>query len=448
MFTSKRVYTFAGFIIPSVLFISPSSPILLVTSRLEDGAVFAVPLSLLLLPFLLLWSISKSKIKNSGAWFYLLLGIFFVWLLLLAAYSFVNTSTDSLLFLIQWIVPYLFIYFYATMVKYENLIFFLKGFVAGTIFSCSYTFLAGILEIALYGIGMGRMTQNLILPGFYQLFVYIPTVLAFTSLICMCAVRFRLIHIGRFWTITLYVTSFFAILFTAAIEGFLIYILGLLGIFLLKNKRTILLKICAMIGGVIILLGSVDYVLNRVGETDIMMLQKISQTNYDGNQLRGRDEAIAKFTKVIVQRPFTGTAVLPPFYHPSLGVDASSSAHNYYWDTFAWSGFFGFAIIITLYLLLLIKSVANILRNINSRSPVIRFYILMNFLLILLILLSNNINVPMRQPVTGAIGSLLIYFCIHFESIKSIHKNINIKEYISNKKYSAIFIAENQAIEI
>lgn len=410
------IYKVTGVIVPIILFVSLSSPILLSNSRMGDGQIFSIPLSLILLPFLLCYQTFKKNKNSYPIGFRVLFFFFIAWTIILSVYSMMFFSISSLLYALQWIIPFLFLFFYSKINTYDNLITFLNGFFIGTMFSNLYIFIAGIIELLLFGIGNGRITQNLILPGFYQLYVYVPTAIAYTTLISVSAIRAGLISFGRFWTIILYLTSFCSIIFTGSREGLLVYLMGLLGFYILKNRKTIVLKLTIIIIVLVALLGSVDYFIDKMSKSDIMMLQKYAQLNDDEKQFAGRDGAIEKALEIIDQRPLVGTAMLPADYY-SLGVGEFSSAHNYYMDAYVWGGFFYFIVVVGIFLFILYQSIKNIILNMKRSSHLVKFCFDMSCLLIIYILVSNNINVPMKQPLTGAISSFLIYCSLCFNKI-------------------------------
>jgi hypothetical protein len=414
MFKNAAMYKIIGIIIPTILYVTPSSPILLANSTSAKSEYFAVPLSFVVLPFILLWTLfrKKNSTKNSLL-FHLVLTIFLSWVGILAVLSAITISTTSILYAAQWMIPYLFIYFYATICTHNDLMNFLQGFIIGTLFSCVYLFAAGVMEFLFVGISTGRITHNVVLQGFHHLYIYVPTAIAFSSLICIGAVRAHVMCIGKFWMVILYVTSFVSLLFTGAREGILVYVLGLLGLFILKNGKTFYLKIFIVLFIVMGLYSNKNFFIEKMDSSEIRTMQKFARLNEEGSGMGGRDVSIATYWKVIEEKPFIGTAMLPATFFPYLGLDTSSSAHNYYIDSFAWGGVFTFILILIMYIYILLQSIVIILRKVKSKMPMDRFQVNMCYLLILYIVVSNNINVPMRQPLTGAIGAFLIFCCFY-----------------------------------
>src|SRR5690606_5340473 len=110
----------------------------------------------------------------------------------------------------------------------ENVKYIVRPFFYGAFIGAAYIFLSGVLEYIIYGalLDAGRVSQNLIFKGQYQLVVYTPTVLAFSFLIVLSFYKANLFSLPRSALVVYFAICFVAIIFTGSREGLLVCLLG------------------------------------------------------------------------------------------------------------------------------------------------------------------------------------------------------------------------------
>src|SRR5690606_30760532 len=110
---------------------------------------------------------------------------FSVYALVMSAVSALTIDSIAILYGLQWAMTFAWLPYFSTLHEEGRLRTFLKGFVAGVLLNVGFYALSGVLEIALYG-GLqdaGRLTQNLILVGQYQVATYVPTLVVYSFLV-------------------------------------------------------------------------------------------------------------------------------------------------------------------------------------------------------------------------------------------------------------------------
>lgn len=415
----------AGWLLPLPIFLDPGSSILISNSALTESQL-ALPLSIVALPALLLLNPPhKTALESSQSKYFNLFFIsYFFAVAILAIYS-ATISLKSAAYGIQWLLPFFWFYYLTSLKNRGDIETFFNSFATGTIIGAGYTSLAGLLEIALHGalLDAGRMTQNLVLPGHYQLYVYIPTALAFNAILTIATIRWNIIpHKKGFQTMLLALTIP-ALIFTGAREGILILAIGLIGMPLIQSARTLIgtTIILAIVIGVTFL--NIEAIQKNNALQEIRLVNKLLNLREEGKAYGGRDEMASLYLQVIQERPYIGTAMLPPSMAiPKLRIDAPS-AHNYYIDTLAWGGIFLLSISLPFLAFIGIKSIWNIIKSIGSTDPQNRFLATISMLALMFLLISNNLNVPLRQPLTGPIFVLLTYWLLVGKSTYQKIKN-------------------------
>lgn len=404
----------AGWVLPLPVFLDPSSSILIANSALTESQL-ALPLSIVVLPILLFLKpphITALK-SGSGSYFWLFFIPYFFAVMMLTIYS-ATISLKSAAYGMQWLLPFFWFYYFISLKNRGDIETFFSSFAAGAMAAAGYTVLAGLLEITLYGalLDAGRMTQNLVLPGHYQLYVYIPTALAFNAILTIAAIKWNIIPRKKGFQTLLSVTTILALIFTGAREGILIFVIGLIGLYLIKSARALIATavILAIIISATFL--NVNAIQDNNALQEIRLVNKLLNLREEGKAYGGRDEMVGQYLQVIQESPYIGTAMLPPSIAiPELRIDAPS-AHNYYIDTLAWGGIFLLSISLPFLAFIGLKSIWNIINNIGSIDPQNRFLATISMLALIFLLISNNINVPLRQPLTGPIFVLFTYWLL------------------------------------
>lgn len=412
----KRVEYMVGFFIPLCIFIDPTSSILLSNSSLTESNT-AIPISLLLAPLALISTVRSSvldkKILFSGS---ILIFFFVSWSLALAIQSSFSYSYISFLYAFQWVYPAIWFFYFLTLNTPKKINNFAQGFFLGSFINSAYIFLAGILEIILYG-GLqdqGRVSQNLILPGHYQMYVYMPTIVAYSTLIVVLLQNINLIKLSRVKYSIFLIFSLASIIFLGAREAILVLILGLICLYSTKSVKNFLRTFIFSTSLALITAMFIGLIKDWGESGKVRIITKIMNLGDDGKEFGGRDDMAEIYINIINQDILFGTKMLPgQVVFPYLG-EFAPSAHNYYIDAWAWTGFFGFLIIIISLVSMLTYSTIVFLKNKN--------YVLFNllFLLALFIFVSLLINVPLRQPLTAPIIFIIFGLVVYFSKNKVV----------------------------
>lgn len=301
------------------------------------------------------------------------------------------------------------VFFIAIRNDHDRIKSFLVGFSIGSVIASTYIFLCGVLEISMYGALMdfGRMTQNIVIPGQYQLYVYIPTVLAFSCLTFNWLWRADIINVSYKVVIIHNLITLIALSFTGAREGIVVYIVGCVLFFASKNKNRLQLFF-AMLPILFLLLWALSGpALELFKDSDMRLLSKMASLSDSSSMYGARDVMIGHYLLILEKELLFGLGMLPPNISLSyLGIDAPS-AHNFYVDALAWSGLVGGGLIILFSLSLVSQSLYNLFYR-DYRIENNHLMIGSAFLIIIFLFVSSNINVPFRQPVTAPIFALLI----------------------------------------
>lgn len=413
-----------GMLLSTPLFFEIGSPIFIATSGVAQGGA-AFPFSFLISPILILSVIFNFRriggvaIKATG----IFLSMFVGWSLILIV-SVSDQPTLSLLYTGQWIYPFLWLFYFFTLRDSTEIRKLLTGIFYGATFGAFYYALAGILEILFYGslsFG-GRMTQNLVLPGQYQTYVYAPTAIAYYALISIAFFKYRLIKINSAFFMFFIAISFLAIVFTGAREAVLVFVLGFFAIYFVKSQRGLVLGGLATLVTFLIFSSYSSAVFDLLSQSDIGVLKKLGNLSDSANRFSSRDVIAKLYWNAILDDPIRGSAMQPPEVGLSAlrGLDIPS-AHNLYIDAFAWGGIPHFVSYILFASFLVFKGFKLILNGIGSNNNVQLSVSYLSFLLILFLIVSNSINVPLRQPLTGPMCMFLIFWIFKATPIR---KNI------------------------
>lgn len=400
-----------GLFIPLCIFLDPTSNILLSNSGLVESNT-AFPLSLIVVPLVLVRIINSSKVSdnkvlNVGV---ILVFLFTIWCFSLAFFGSMYYSYTSLLYAFQWVYPAIWFFYFLTITNIGRFISFSKGFFLGSFLNSLYIFLAGLLEIIIYG-GLqdqGRVSQNLILPGHYQMYVYMPTMVAYSALIVILLYVSKLIELSKIVFGIFLLTSVTSIIFLGAREAILVFVLGIISLFATKSIKNFIRT--ALFFGVLttFLIVFIDYI-KELGDTGkVRLITKIMNLDNEGSEFGGRDEMARIYINIIKEEPIFGTSMTPAQYVYTYLGEFAPSAHNYYIDAWAWSGLFGFCIVVFSIISILLYSMNSLLQK--------HSYILFNlfFLLLLFAFISLFLNVPLRQPLTAPILFLIFGLIVYF----------------------------------
>jgi hypothetical protein len=399
------VQKFMLVIAPMCIFIDPASEILLhnVVGFEEERLAYPISFSMLaLMPFFVL---GGSKKTSYIFIFYSILPI-----LLSVLFAIINDTIEPILVSVTWMAPFIWLAGFLSMDRAPHDKHVIFWFATGCFISTSYILLAGTLEILIYGALQdgGRMTTNMVLPGHYQLYVYMPTMTAFSTIILLGAIRANLISLFKFDFTIILILGAIALIYMAAREAIISYVFAVVLIFLASTKfRLFLVSFCVPFISITIL-SNIDSLTNYAAASEIKSLRKFSQFNEAGQTLGGRDSAITDYYDVFMNFPLFGTGFRSPFKNYFGILTEFPSAHNYYVDVMAWGGIALCVIIFPMMIYLLYKSL-SLFVNSMDKSGYFIYYRSLFACLAIAILFSNNINVPFRAPVLAPLFGFLMF---------------------------------------
>lgn len=328
-----------------------------------------------------------------------------IWILLLGGWSSLD-DPRAILYTIQWASPLtMMVYGAALAWDDRRREVFLRGFLPGTVVALVYLAGQGIYEVLFLSSFQGRMTQNAVLPGMYQLYNYVPLGLVMAGLFA-AGVLIGNRERGKPWMIAAFmgVTLLVPIL-TAARGSVALYAVAapLLGwrLFGLRGALWIM-----TLPGLLLLLFSSE---------SFLLLEKLAalqeETEYGGT-FGNRDQMGRLYWQVYLEDPVLGTRFLPPILaFPSLGIDVKS-AHNYYLDSLAWGGpvaLIGVLAILIGLLHMAFRLCVNFL--LVRKQPIsadAAFALAALPLAVGVMVVNSNLRIPLREPYSGVIGYLLI----------------------------------------
>lgn len=390
---------------PMCLFIDPSSEIILhnVVGFEEERLAYPISIGLIaIIPFLVL------KGSDKGAYqllFYAALPI-----ILSVFHAIFNGSMEPLLVAVTWMAPFIWLAGFLSMNRAPHDKYVVRWFSIGCIISTGYILLAGTLEIVVYGAlqDEGRMTTNFVLPGHYQLYVYMPTMTAFSTIVLLGAIKGKIVSFFKFDFIIIIALGAISLIYMAAREAILSYIFGLVLIFLANTKIRLFSIAILMPFVAVFLISNIDSFANYAAASEIKSLRKFSQFNEAGQTLGARDLAAADYYNVFINFPLFGTGFRSPFKNYFGILTEFPSAHNYYVDVMAWGGLVLCLLIFPMILYLLFRSIGLFIVSMD-RTDYAVYYRSIFACLVITILFSNNINVPFRAPLLAPLFGFLMF---------------------------------------
>ncbi|GEM_PF-3761366 len=405
---SRNFLWWVMFLMPLPIFISPSSPVLLASGTIGDDAL-AFPLSFFLLPIAIFFTLKNYKnIVGFNLFLYFWLSLFAIWVLLLSFYS-ASLQPVALLYALQWCLLFLWGGYFLSTIRLENVKYIVRPFFYGAFIGAAYIFLSGVLEYIIYGalLDAGRVSQNLIFKGQYQLVVYTPTVLAFSFLIVLSFYKANLFSLPRSALVVYFAICFVAIIFTGSREGLLVCLLGGCLVGIITSVRAALVVCFVGLFLLFILYINFDYLLLVLDASEFRALNKIARLADDGAALGARDVMLKIYLQFIIFDPVLGLKMLPPELAYPVSDITIRSAHNLYVDVWAWTGFPGFLALIFFLISLVAFAANSIVRGLLSKYPN-NLELSFSWVVLVMLLISNNINVPLRQPVVVPVFLLCV----------------------------------------
>jgi len=395
---------------PLAFFIDPTNRLVIYSVKGFEDSTTGYPVSFLLLPLIMVSAMANITERSLVAL------QFVVMLSALIVFSCIyNGTVEPLVYGSLWVMPFLWLLYFLTADLQIGNATLLKIFLYGFIFSTGYLCVAGTLEILLYGglLEGGRMSSNLVLPGQYQLYVYMPTIIALTSLICVGALRAGVPAFRGALPLILALTAY-ALFLAAAREAILTFAVGLCGILLCTTR----LRLFLFFVGSILLLGLIvafsDQLIAWAAASKYGAISKFAQVQDADQQFGSRDIAVAQYWQIFKRNIILGTGFRSPFLN-YFGVPVNfPSAHNFYADTLAWTGVAGSVLVFGALIWLSAKAVLIFFRSLTMNSTTAPLARAFAAALLVGLLVSNNINVPMRQPLLAPVFGLLFYGALFF----------------------------------
>lgn len=407
----KAIDKIIVFLIPLPVFLSPSSPYLLANTDVWND-VFALPLIFFMSPIAFFLGMHRLFYLKGYALYVLVpLFLFFLWCLFLALLS-SNKSYDSFMYFFQWGLIFIWGLYFLSAFNSGDFLAKAKVFFWGAFFGSFYIFVSGFLELVIFGhlLDNGRMTQNLILKGQYQILVYVPTLLSIAASINIIFYKEGFLNKNRFFALFFafyYAITFFAVVFTGSREGLLFFVISSFLVFFVKDFRSLFISFLFLL---VLFLLLVFILFEFSGFFEIYNVRVIEKFKaLIDAPFAGRDIAINNYMQAFINSPVIGSAMLPPHFHENMVGFESKSAHNFYIDILVWSGVIGGFIMFLFFLLVFLRFVLNV----YGRCSRVRCFSYKVFIVILMVLLlSNNVNVPLRQPLIIPIFMFLVFMLV------------------------------------
>ncbi|WP_260483853.1 O-antigen ligase family protein [Sphingomicrobium flavum] len=413
----------AGCLAPLTLYVDPTSQIILASSELTE-AELAFPFSFVVMPFFLLYVFHQgfhryfAKVPST----LLAIGLFTLYCLVLSTIVSITRDSDATLYAVQWLVSFFWLPYCLTIMGTPRFQTFIKWFSYGVLFSIFWYFTAAALEYVFYG-GLGddgRMSQNLILPGQYQIAVYVPTVTAISVSLVNAMVIGKLLPMRRATFLIMNGAAFMALLALAAREGVLVYLMtsGLFVMARSPNVRALSIIAAIAIGAAIVV--NLNSIFESFAASDLRMLNKIATLQDEEARFSYRDVMIKDAMQIFWWDPTFGSRFLPPTNSHFGDAIHAPSAHNMYVDAFVWTGLFGGVLFCLIMLRFLASSIRMVLSNQGGDEQMA--WKLSAIVFIVFLVVSNNTNVPMRQPVVSPLAALMMAICLHSDALRRAAK--------------------------
>ena len=393
------------FLAPTTLFIDPTNPTLIYNIVGFEDTTLGIPLTLVSI-IIALPVIIGNMTKKSVTFLTIVMAIISI--------SFFNAifngSTEPIAMGVVWSLPFLWLSYYFALELNPLSPKVLRPIAFGTIANGLYLFAAGVGEFLLYGSLQqdGRISSNLVLPGHYQMYVYIPTMICFSYILLISSFRSGIVNLFRFETVIFTIVALSCLMFMASREAILAFTLSMIMIYLINSRMKLLILSISFPAIIILLLTNLTYLADKAASSTYTSISKFSQFTETGQSYGGRDLAVNQYFEFFLEKPLFGTGMRSPLNNYMGFYTDFPSAHNYYVDTLAWGGLALFIPIIYIIGTFLYKACAGYIMVLEKGNE----YILMRSLFtitIVYLLFSNNINVPMRQPLLASFIGLVLY---------------------------------------
>lgn len=412
---SWSIFRLTVLLIPFPFYVTASPPFV------ATGGIWApqtaIPVSLLILPFAVLGALHVWQLSTR---MWLLVGSYSLMVALtVAALPFSQAQSQTLLFGFVWCLPVLWLFAAGNIVRSLNLKELAKLFLWGSIAGSFYIFLPGVIEILWTG-GLGdggRMTQNFLIPGQYQIAVYAASTLAFSLLLNIALRSLTREVLSDPLFIGYVLMTFVAVYFTGSREALIVAIVGPILIWAVRTPIRFLGLTAFGLLGLIALPLLADTLIDLLRSTSSRMSWKMALLIENPAAVIGdRTSVWMTHLQLAMLDPEIGTAVTPVQIafpnHAELWTNPHgrpwASAHNFYVDALVQYGVVGAAIVWTFWAAVVAFAGLEIVAAWRTRQPTI--YTSAAAIVLLIALFANMVNVPFRQPITIAVFCLTLAF--------------------------------------
>ncbi|MDA0667371.1 MAG: O-antigen ligase family protein [Planctomycetota bacterium] len=414
----KRDWWF-GLLLPLPLFVQMNGPFGFYAEPEGLPVGIGVPIGFLLAAAFLLPDLPKLRRRLAlGLVAKIALLIFGLWTLLLGFLG-AQENKQALLYAGQWLAPLAAaVYVGVAAFEEERLSSLLAGLKRGTTFSLCFLVLLFLWELLFLGSFSGRITQNVSLPGMYQLYNYVPVSLTLSALFCagLEASSAKTVRTGKVWFF-LFGAAMIPLITGARDPALIFMLVAPLPAWWACRVRGLLALIAG--SGISVCLFLI------LADGNLLLLHKLHGTfsSYGETTLSGmfgpRAEVMESYWGLAQEHPWTGLRLLPPtIADPESGVVAKS-AHNTYLDILAGGGPIALLSFLTLLLSALWATPKLVLRSLCNQASVSAEKNTLQVAaqsaaapVVGLLLISCNLRTPLREPISAWIGFLLIGFLL------------------------------------
>jgi len=255
----------------------------------------------------------------------------------------------------------------------------LKGVLSGFGLLCLILLADIVSEAALCGPSLcadGRVAPGFGVPGLFQEYVYLPTLLVFLISLGMAK--------SRMYLPLVFIAGSYVVL-SGSREGMLLLLTFL--ILGARARSRLIILISGMVGALYFMTGDT---LGWADFEDLAIWRKFAGLEVELHAENSRVAIATDYFRLVKQSPWVGNLMLPTTNINSVLVLDQPSAHNGYVDALGSGGVFG----LTALVVLLTASMAVLFQS-RRRSALHRVVMVFFFLFALI---SMNINVPNRAP--------------------------------------------------
>ncbi len=401
--------TLFGVLLPIPIFLQVQGKIGLYSEGFESTGL-SLPIGFFLLPFAvaigaLHWARQRTL---QPAHLFTLISLI-LWWCLLALYTSMKDSA-AVLYAVQWSAPPLAILYAGSLMQDEQrLARFIRCFYVGTLGAMVYLIGLASYEFLFMDSFSGRMTQNAVLPGTYQLYNYVPEGLVASGIFCAFFAANRgskvfgmpMVFLGLSFLVPMATGARGPLLVTLLCTAFFVYRYFSFAFFLT----------CFVVGPCVLFA-----LLHLLPGDQFLLVDKflsIGSSDEFGGLAGNRDVMASLYWHVFEQEPFIGTGMLPPdLAFPELDINVKS-AHNYYLDSLAWGGPLALLGVILLPIFGLCELFLNQVMPPHGEKT-IRHIVFASAAppALATLFVSSLLRVPLREPYSGPIGYLFLGFIL------------------------------------